>query len=132
MAKKSLDTLTMRELQHELRRRQRMVGSRVRGLTLRRNRLVERLTEVDEELSKLGARAGIIPAGRKRPHNELKLGEALAKLLKGQTMAVTKITEAVQEAGYATVSPNFRTIVNQTLIKDSRFKRVGRGLYTAK
>ncbi|MEM9082824.1 MAG: hypothetical protein AAGB34_04445 [Planctomycetota bacterium] len=46
-------------------------------------------------------------------------------------MSVTDAAHAVQQAGYATTSDNFRTIVNQTLLKDKRFKRVARGQYTA-
>ena len=70
--------------------------------------------------------------GRKRPRNEQNLADALADLLAKQTLSVTEASEQVQTAGYRTTSPNFRTIVNQTLLKDPRFKRVGRGRYTSK
>ncbi len=46
--------------------------------------------------------------------------------------SVTDAAEAVQKAGYRTNSSNFRTQVNLALIKGGKFKRVGRGLYTAK
>ena len=69
---------------------------------------------------------------RRRPRNTMNLADALCELLREQTMSVTEIAEAVQKAGYKTSSPNFRTIVNQTLLKDGRFKRMGRGQYTAK
>ena len=47
-------------------------------------------------------------------------------------MSVTEMAEAVQAAGYHTESENFRTIVNQTLIKNpDAFRRVSRGRYTA-
>ncbi len=59
--------------------------------------------------------------------------QALAPLLKGKTMSVTDAAEAVQRAGYTTNSPNFRVIVNATLLREKvLFKRMGRGLYTAK
>lgn len=70
--------------------------------------------------------------GRKRPRNEQNLADALADLLSNKTLSVTEASEQVQSAGYRTTSPNFRTIVNQTLLKDPRFKRVGRGRYTSK
>ena len=71
-------------------------------------------------------------AGR-RPRNAGSLVESLKKLLTGKTMSVTEMADAVQKAGYKTSSPNFRTIVNQTLISNKRdFKRVARGQYTAK
>ncbi len=50
----------------------------------------------------------------------------------GKTMGVSDVAGAVQKAGYRTSSPSFRTIVNQALIASGKFKRVGRGQYTAK
>ena len=42
------------------------------------------------------------------------------------------LAEAVQKAGYKTGAANFRTIVNQSLIKNkAMFKKMGRGEYTA-
>ena len=70
--------------------------------------------------------------GRRRPKNEMNLVESLAKVLKGKTMSVTEVADAVQKEGYKTTSANFRTIVNQTLIKSPAFRKVGRGQYTAK
>ena len=71
-------------------------------------------------------------AGR-RPRNAGSLIESLRKLLTGKTMSVTEMADAVQKAGYKTSSPNFRTIVNQTLINNKKdFKRIARGQYTAK
>ncbi|MEO1129536.1 MAG: hypothetical protein AAFX05_07495, partial [Planctomycetota bacterium] len=68
----------------------------------------------------------------RRPRNEASLADSLTKLLRNKAMSVTDAAQAVQDAGYKTTSPNFRTIVNQTLLKDKRFKRVARGQYTAK
>ena len=69
----------------------------------------------------------------RRPRNTANLVESLQKLLANKTMAVTEMADAVQKAGYKTSSPNFRTIVNQTLINNKKaFKRVARGQYTAK
>ena len=71
--------------------------------------------------------------GRKRPRNKMNLVEALAAVLKGRTMGVTEVADAVKKSGYKTTSPNFRTIVNQALLKHkSVFDKVGRGQYTAK
>ncbi len=68
-----------------------------------------------------------------RPRNADSLVGSLGKLLKGKTMSVTEMSDKVQKAGYKTSSPNFRTIVNQTLINNPKgFKRVARGQYTAK
>lgn len=70
---------------------------------------------------------------RKRHRNDTNLVGALQKVLNGKTLGVTEAANAVQKAGYKTTSPNFRTIVNQTLIKHpDAFSKKGRGLYTAK
>lgn len=135
MAKKTLDTLSIGDLQREIRRRQRMVSGHLKKLASKRDKLRQQITEIEAEMTKFGAVAGRVRAGgggRKRPRNESNLADALAGVLKNATMSVTEVAEAVQRAGYQTTSPNFRTIVNQTLIKDTRFKRVGRGQYTVK
>jgi hypothetical protein len=79
-------------------------------------------------------KAGRAKAGtRKRPRNKMNLVEALGAALRGRTMGVSEVAAAVKKAGYKTTSPNFRTIVNQTLLKHkSVFDKVGRGQYTAK
>ncbi len=135
MAKKAgrrstLSTMSVAELQRELRRRQGTVGR----LLKKRDRLAARLEALDAEISALGIVGGGRRAGggRVRPRNEMKLVDALVKVLSGKTMSVTEVADAVQQAGYRTSSSSFRTIVNQTLINSAKFKRVGRGQYTAK
>lgn len=133
------------ELQREMERRASQVGDMVRE----RDALMVRISELDAEIAAFGggpavsAKPGRRPGrprkaaaeggatGRKRPKNDMSLAEALAKLLRNRTMGVTEITSAVQKAGYKTNAENFRTIVNQTLIKDPRFKKISRGQYTA-
>ncbi len=69
---------------------------------------------------------------RVRPQNASTLPVALAQVLRGKTMGVTEAAEAVQKAGYRTTGENFRTIVNQALLKHSDlFRKVARGQYTA-
>ncbi len=67
---------------------------------------------------------------RKRPHNEVTLEDAIAGVLQGQVMGIPEITDAVLASGYKSGAANFKTIVNQTLIKSDRFKKVARGQYT--
>lgn len=119
----SLTSLPISQLQAELRRRQRGVGSLVR----RRERLAAKLAALDEQIRDLGG-----SGGRVRPQNASSLVEALHEVLTGKTMGVTEVAEAVRKAGYKTNAANFRTIVNQALIKHkNRFKKVERGQYTA-
>ncbi len=124
MSGTKLSNLSMTDLEGELRRRERELSK----LERRRAKLAEQLAEVDAEIRSLGGAA----LGKSRPRNVKNLADALVDTLTGVTMSVTEVAEAVQRDGYRTTSPNFRTIVNQTLLKDTRFKRVGRGLYTSK
>ena len=128
----TLDGLSFDELQREMQRRER----EMKRLVSKRDRLHVQIREVEQQIQSLGGAGafGMTAGGRprRRPHNESSLSEALLKLLKNQTMSVTQAAEEVQRAGYQTTSTSFRTIVNQTLIKDPRFKKVSRGQYTAK
>jgi hypothetical protein len=150
---RGLASVSLSDLQAELDRR-------VEALEVRRRELLEELEALDEEIGGHGA-APTAPRRRvtkKRPGRPRKKGTrkkttqkkrsrrgggrgqnaeslvgALKKLLNGRTMSVTDMSDAVQKAGYKTSSPNFRTIVNQTLINNKKdFKRVARGQYTAK
>ncbi|GAB4385660.1 MAG: hypothetical protein Kow0022_12440 [Phycisphaerales bacterium] len=136
-------------LQKELERR----ASQIDELVAQRDELAAQLAELDAKIAEVGGavvsparrvpgrrpgrrgRSGRRPGrgapGMKRPKNDMSLAEAMAKLLKNKTLSVTEITSEVQKAGYKTHAANFRTIVNQTLIKDPRFKKVARGQYTA-
>lgn len=128
-----LTKLSISELRAEIRRRQSGLGR----LQRTREKLLTKLASVEREIAERDGDLGGIAGrgrggGRKRPRNETNLIEALRKVLSGKTMSVTEVAGAVQKAGYRTTSPNFRTIVNQTLLKKQYFKRVGRGKYTAK
>jgi hypothetical protein len=119
--------MSVAELQAEIARRE-------KGLTKlrrKRERLLKNLAEVESALAQAGAALG---GGRRGPRmrNDSSLLDALIKVLTGKTMSVTEAAEAVQNAGYKTSSPNFRTIVNQCFISNKKkFKRVSRGNYTA-
>lgn len=119
-----LTVMSTQELQAEIARRQRGLS----GLQRRRARLIEQLADIDAEIREMG---GALNGGpRKRPRNEMNLVEALKGVLKGQQMSVTDAAQAVQDAGYQTNAANFRTIVNQTLLREKAFKKVSRGVYT--
>jgi hypothetical protein len=69
-------------------------------------------------------------AGRAR--NAMSLVKTLSQILgeSGKAMSVTDIVERVLASGYHSTSPNFRGIVNMTLIKErKRFANAGRGMY---
>lgn len=115
------------ELRAELTRRSRAVGA----LQRKRARLAEQLAVLDAELAGMGGAITDSTGRRRRARNDTNLADKLAEVLKGKTMSVTEAAGAVQQAGYVTTAANFRVIVNQTLIRDKRFKKVSRGQYTA-
>lgn len=122
----SIDSLSTEDIQKHLRARER----KVRSLERRRAKLLEQVAEIDNEL--VQHRGFATSSGGKRPRNEKNLGEAIHGVLKGKEMRVPEVVQAVIGSGYLTTATNFRTIVNQKLITDKRFKKVRRGVYTAK
>jgi len=106
---------------------------RKRMIELRREhaKISKQLARIDHELSFLGGAGG---SQRIRPRNDKNLVDLMEEVMakKGAAMRVGDITDAVQAAGYRSSSANFRGIVNQTLIKDKRFKSSERGLYEVK
>lgn len=133
---RKLAVVSTADLRAELQRREGQVGR----LMSRHNELATEMARIEAELAALGitatgggprrGRRGAV-AGRRRARNDANLEESLAKVLKGKTMGVTEVAEAVQAAGYKTTSPNFRTIVNQALLRSTLIKKVARGQYTA-
>ena len=130
-AARGLAGVSVGALHAEIRRRERVVGK----LDRKRERILAKLAAVEKQIAKeggsLGGRRG---GGGKRGGRRggPSLVEALRQLLTGKTLSVTDAAEEVQKAGYQTGSPNFRTMVNQALLKKEIFKRTGRGMYTAK
>jgi hypothetical protein len=99
------------------------------------SRLVARLQQLEADIRQLGGSAGRRGRGGagSRARNEKSLLETLEDVLKtGKPMKVGDIAEAAQKTGYRSNSANFRSIVNQTLIKDKRFSSAGRGVYQLK
>lgn len=149
MAKPKLSRISTVDLRRELERRKSSLGS----LQKKRARLAAELAGLDAELAAFGMSAGVVmvtrgpgrPPGSKnkkkgrkgraaltRSQNTRTLTESLLSALKGKTMGVTEVSNAVQKAGYKTNAANFRTIVNQTLLRNRKlFKKVDRGQYTA-
>ncbi len=137
----ALSGLSVADLEREIAKRGRLVSK------LRRQRagLARRLAALDAKIAANGggggggARRGARRAGSglgmgaaTRQANAEPLQNALAKVLKGKTMSVTDMAQAVQKAGYRTHSPNFRVIVNAVMLKHKKmFRRVSRGKYTA-
>jgi hypothetical protein len=127
-ARRGMTGITVADLEAELGRRRKNLTK----LEARYARLQKELADLGEEITTLGGSVHGPGGRRRRARNAQTLVAALEGVLDGKTMSVTDAAEAVQQAGYVTTSPSFRTIVNQTLINSGKFKRVGRGQYTLK
>lgn len=111
---------------------ERLIAKRRRDLArlLKRRQKVERkLAVIDEQIASMGG-SGTGAKGY-RARNDVSLVEAITGVLEkvGGAMKVGDITDKVLTTGYRSTSPNFKSIVNQTLIKEKMFKSAGRGLY---
>ena len=102
------------------------------------SKVLARLQELEADIRRLGGSAGRrgrggAGGGGTRARNAKSLIETLEDVLKGgKPMKVGDIADAARKSGYRSNSANFRSIVNQTLIKDKRFGSAGRGVYQLK
>lgn len=121
-----------------------LLGRRTELSRLERQRatIARKLNRIDARIAALGGNgrrggAGIggsrVTAGG-RVRNEKSLNDTIEQVLGkgGKAMGVGDIADAVRSAGYRSNSANFRSIVNQTLIKDKRFASSERGMYHLK
>ena len=126
MARTRLDpTISLADLERIVRDRRRALSK----LERQRSRWQKKLDAVERRIAAL---AGSARGGRgSRPRNEMSLTEAIEQVLAqaGGAMNVGEIAEKVQAGGYRSGSANFRTIVNQRLVSEKRFKSAGRGVY---
>ena len=113
-----------------------------------RGKLQKKLDQLDAKLASLGGpgggggrgrggrggRNGHTGGGGGRVKNEKSLNEMILSVLgkSSKPMNVGAIADAVRGGGYKSNSANFRSIVNQTLIKDKRFGAASRGMYQLK
>ena len=106
--------------------------SRLQKLQRERNKVARRLDQIESRMRDLG---GSIRGGGTRARNAQSLIAMIETTLKSagnKAMNVGDIAAAVLKRGYRTTSANFRSIVNQTLIKDKRFGSAARGMYQLK
>jgi len=105
--------------------------TKLQKVVKQRERLARQLRTLDERIRALGGQGS--GAGT-RPRNAKSLVAVMEEVLKGagKPMNVGDITTAVERRGYRSSSPNFRSIVNQTLIKEKQFAQASRGVYGLK
>jgi hypothetical protein len=115
--------------------------SALQKLERKRNKVARQLDAIDAQIRELGGpvrggrngAAGRVGGGG-RVRNAKSLNDTIESVLAkhGKPMRVGDIADAVKATGYRSNSANFRSIVNQTLIKDKRFTAADRGLYQLK
>ncbi len=135
-----LDGISTADIQRELDRRQ----GTLRSMLQQRAQLTEQLRELEQRIIAMGGAdylgtthrrtplAAPPPASsaRTRDVSSLTLPEALAKVVGiGDVVAPREAAERVRAAGYRTTASNFAAVVTNTLAKEKRFRRVGRGRY---
>jgi hypothetical protein len=120
------DELSIAQLEKILEKRR----SKLSKLEKQRRKLQQELDELDSTILGLGGAGG---RRNGRAHNAKSLPQTLVEVLTrhGPTK-VGDIVKAVLATGYKTNSDNFRSIVNQQLIKDKRFTAASRGVYQLK
>lgn len=144
MGSRGLANVSFEALSAEMRRREKSATK----LHVKRERLLAKLAAIESRIGVSGgtseARSGSAARGRRaggggrrgpgigRTANKVSLVEAMVKVLHGKTMGVSELAAAVKKSGYKSSSQNFRTIVNQALLKrKDKFKKLKRGEYTA-
>lgn len=135
-------TKTITQLQKELAAKQTLV----KRLLSRRSVLDTQLAAVDRQIAALtgaggAAKAKKTRAGKKkttkrkvrRAKNKQSLADVLVQVLKGEKgVKIPVAVKLVLAAGYKSTSKQFQAIVNQTLLRDKRFRKVARGQYALK
>ncbi len=127
-------TRTIQEVEKELRAKQTELAT----LKAKRDKLARRLAAVDQQIGRLSG--GAAPARRKKAQRKVtrrrrrggtSLVSCIEQVLAGAKggMRTKDVAEAVTKAGYKTRAKDFYNIVAKTL-RDDRFKRVKRGVYT--
>jgi hypothetical protein len=126
----ALSGVSLADLERMIRNRQR----ELKKLLKQRARLQAKLDRIDDQIVSVGGN-GRAHRGRGRTggraRNAITLPDAIAQTLsrvKAPT-SVSNIIDGVLKAGYQSRSANFRSVVNQALIKDKRFVAASRGMY---
>lgn len=133
-----LAKLTTEQLKKELARRTKVLPR----LLKKRAKLEKIVAAIDSLIAAHGGeavskgrggrkKAGAKKKGGKRPPREGSLKAVLMMALAGKKgVGVAEAVKAVLAAGYKSESKDFRLLVNQTLLTNGEFRKVGRGLYT--
>jgi len=132
----SLASLSLDDLRHEIERREKATCQ----LQAKREKLVAELAEIDAQIISLCSMHDVAridepsPQPRKaqspRANNEVSLADALAMAVEPRAVASpAEAADLVTANGYVSTAKKLAMAVANTLARDLRFKRVGRGQY---
>jgi hypothetical protein len=123
---RSINSFSLGELQ-------KLIGNQKSSLSKlrqQRARVSRELGKLDRQIVAIEGR-GLRGGGAKNAMGLVKTMEIILGK-SGKPMRVADILSGVLATGYRSTSPQFRSIVNQALIKDKRFTSTERGKYTLK
>lgn len=128
-AARGLRAVSIETLENEIRYRRRSLA----GLQRRYVQATRRAERLARQIGSLGGSLkGRAIGARSRPRNKQSLMGCLRTVLDGKQMEIGAIIDAVHTSGYRSSSGDFRSMVTKALSRSGRFKRVSRGVYTAK
>ena len=136
MPKANLARVPLETLQREIQRRREELPK----LIAQRDELDRRIAELEGPAApRRPAKKAKRAVARKRRVSRkpikgtLTLNDALAQVLEGKEgISIAEATKEVLAQGYKTRAKNPKFLVNRTLARDDRFKRVARGVYALK
>ena len=136
MPRTSLAKMSIANLKQEIELRQKILPK----LIAQRDALNREIAELQgatppkaSKPAKRRAAAAGAAKPRRLPKNKVNLADSLAAYMKGKAkVTIGEAMEGVLAAGYKTTSETFRSVVNNMLLADKRFKKVSRGEFTLK
>ena len=135
MPRSRLSAMSIADLRQEIERRQKLLPK----LIVQRDALNREIAEL-QGLAAPEARQAAKPESapkktrrRHRAKNKVGLADALATFVKGKKkVGIGEAMEGVLAAGYKSNARDFRSVVNNMLLTDKRFKKMGRGVFALK
>ena len=134
MPRSRLSTMSIADLRQEIERRQKLLPK----LIAQRDALNREIAALQGvETAKVGKpvkpKGPDKPGRRRQAKNTIGLADALALFMKGKKkVTVGEAMEGVMAAGYRSNARDFRSVVNNMLLKDKRFRNVARGEFALK
>ena len=130
-----LSTMSIADLRQEIERRRKLLP-KVIAQRDALNREIAELQGLASPEAREAARPEAAPKKtrkRRMPKNKVRLADALASLMKGKAkVTIGEAMKGVLASGYKSNSKDFRSVVNNMLLTDKRFKKVGRGVFGLK